>query len=104
MAQDTDGPYSFVNRCVNVVNSLPEERDQCASKAHSMGIRTSVSSKSTTTKRVMFLELEAMKKQKEIDEQLTAKKRQAEIRKKHDEMDKLTEEIAKLEKEMERAK
>ena len=69
-----------------------------------MGIRTSVSSKSTTTKRVMFLELEAMKKQKEIDEQLTAKKRQAEIRKKHDEMDKLTEEIAKLEKEMERAK
>ena len=79
MAQNTDGPYSFVNRCVNEVNSLPEERDQCASKAHSKGNRTSVSSKSTTTKRVMLLELEAMKKQEEIDEQLAAKKRQAEI-------------------------
>ena len=49
MAQDIDGPYSFVNRCVNGVNSLPEERDQCASKAHPKGNRTSVSSKSTTT-------------------------------------------------------
>ena len=37
VAQGTDGPYSFVNRCVNEVNSLPEERDQCASKAHSKG-------------------------------------------------------------------
>ena len=105
VAQGTDGPYSFVNRCVNEMNSLPEERDQCASKAHSKGKRTSVSSKSTTTKRVMLLELEAMKKQEEIYEQLAAKKRQAEIRKKHDEMDKLTEEleIAKLEEEKERA-
>ena len=27
-AQGTDRPYSFENRCVNEVNSLPEERDQ----------------------------------------------------------------------------
>ena len=40
---------------------------------------------------MMLLELEAMKKQYEIDEQLAAKKRQAEIRKKHEEMDELTE-------------
>ena len=58
VAQDTDGPYSFVNCCVNEVNSLPEERDQGGSKAHSKGNRTSVSSKSTTTKRVMLIELE----------------------------------------------
>ena len=82
VAQGTDKPYSFENRCVNEVNSLPEERHQCASKAHSMGNRTSVSSKSTSTKRVMLLELETMKKQDEIDEELAAKKRQAEIRKK----------------------
>ena len=75
------------------MNSLPEERDQCACKAHSKGNRTSVRSKSTTTKRVMLLELEAMKKQEEIDEQLAAQKRQAEIRKKHEEIDKLTEEL-----------
>ena len=69
VAQGADGPDSFVNRCVNEVNLLPEERDQCASKTHSKGIRTSFSSKSTTTKRVMLLELEATKKQEEIDEQ-----------------------------------
>ena len=105
-AQGTYSPYSFENRCVNEVNSLPEERDQCASKAHSRGNRTSVSSKSTTTKRVMLLELEATKKQDEIDEQLAAKQRQAEIRKKHEEMDKLTEEleISKLQEEKARAK
>ena len=105
VAQGTDRRYSFENRCVNEVNSLPEERDQCASKAHSKGKRTSVSSKSTTTKRVMLLELEAMKKQEEIDEQLAAKKRQAEIRKKHEELDKFTEEleIAKLREEKARA-
>ena len=45
VAQSTDRPYSFFeNRCVNEVNSLHEERDQCASKAHSKGNRTSVSS------------------------------------------------------------
>ena len=105
-AKGTIGPNSFVNRCVDEVNSVPEGRDQCASKAHSKGNRTSVSSKSTTTKRVMLLELESMKKQEEIDEQLAAKKREAEIRKKHEELDKLTEEleIAKLEEEKERAK
>ena len=59
VAQGTDGHYSFVNRCVNEVNSLPEVRDQSASKAHSKGNRTSVSSKSTTTKRIMLLELKS---------------------------------------------
>ena len=105
-AQGTVGSISFVNRCVNEVNSLPGERYQCANKAHSKGNRTSISSKSTTTKRAMLLELEAMEKQDEIDEQLAAKKRQAEIRKKHEEMDKLTEEleIAKLQEEKARAK
>ena len=108
IAQGTDRPYSFENRCVNEVSLLPEERDQCASKAHSKGNRTSVSSKSTTTKRVMLLELEAMKKQEEIDEQLAAKKREVEIRKKQEEMNMriLAEEseIAKLEEEKESAK
>ena len=99
-------PIRFANRCGNEVNSLPGERYQCASKILSRGNRTSVSSKSTTTKRVMLLELEAKKKQDEMDEQLAAKKRQAEIRKKHEEMDKLTEEleIAKLQEEKARAK
>ena len=90
------------------MNSIPEERDQCASKAHSKGNRTSVSSKSTTTKRVMLLELEAMKKQEEIDEQLAAKKREVEIRKNQEEVNLriLAEEleIAKHEEEKERAK
>ena len=97
VAQGTDGPDPFVNRCVDGVNSLPEERDHCANKAHSKGNITSVSSKSTNTKRVMLLELEAMKKQEEIDEQLAAKKRGMRI---------LAEEleIAKLEEEKERAK
>ena len=105
VAQGIDRPYLFENRCVNEVNSLPEERDQCANKAHSKGNRTSVKSKSTTTERVMLLELEAMKTQEEIDEQLAAMKRQAEIRKKHEEMNKLTEEldITKLQEEKARA-
>ena len=105
MAQGTDGPDSFVNRCVNEVNWLPDLGDQCASKANSKGNRTSVISKSTTKKRVMLLELEAMEKQEEINEQLAAKNRQAEIRKKHEEMDKLTEEIeiGKLQEEKARA-
>ena len=47
---------------------------------------------------MMLLELWALKKKEKINKQLAAKKRQAEIRKKHEEMDKLTEEleIAKL--------
>ena len=55
-AQDTQ---SFVNRCINEVTSLPEE-----SKAHSKGNRTAVSSKSSNAKRVLLLELEAMKNKK----------------------------------------
>ena len=70
-------PNSFVNRCNNEVTSLPEERDRRASKAHSKGNRTAVSSKSSNAKPVLLLELEAMKKQVEMDEQLAA-----EIRKK----------------------
>ena len=53
--------------------------------------RTSVCSKSSTTKQVMLLEQEGLKKQEEIDEQLAAKKRHAVIRKKHEDLDKLTE-------------
>ena len=46
-----------------------------------------------------------MKKQQEIDEQLAAKKRQADIRKKHEEMNKPTEEldITKFQEEKARA-
>ena len=86
VAQGTEGPQSFVNRCVNEANSPPDIRDQCASKAHSKGNRTSVSWKSTTTKWVMLFEVQAMKKQGEIDEQLAAKEREVEIRKKQKEM------------------
>ena len=52
----------------------------------------------------MLLELEALKKHQEIDEYLTAKKRQAEARTKHEELDKFTEtlEFAKLQEERER--
>ena len=72
-----------MHRCVNEVNSPTEEIDQRASKALSTVNRTSVSSKSTTTE---LLELEAMKKQEEIDEQLASKKGEAEIRRKQKEM------------------
>ena len=37
VAQGTDGPDPFETRCVNELNSLPEERYQCASKVHSKG-------------------------------------------------------------------
>ena len=56
----------------------------------------------------MLLELEAMKKQEEINEQLAAEKREVEIQKKQEEMSMgiLAEEleVAKLEEEKERAK
>ena len=108
VAQDTVGPKSFVNCCYNEVTSLPEERDRRASKAHSRGNRTAVSSKSSKAKRVLLLVLEAMKKQEEMDEQLSAKKFQAEIRKKQEEINMriLAEEleIAKLEEGNARAK
>ena len=68
-----------MNRCVDEVTLLPEGRDQCTSNVHSKGNRTTVSSKSLNPKCVLLLELEAMKKQEEMDEQLVAKKRQAEI-------------------------
>ena len=68
--------------------SLPKEGLNIRDRTQSN--RTSISSKSTTTKRVMLLDLEALKKQEEIDEQIAAKKRQAEIRKKHEEIDNIT--------------
>ena len=53
---------------------------------------------------MILLELEALKKQEEIDEQLAAKKRQAEIRKKHEEMDKIIEELEIIELQKEKAR
>ena len=52
---------------------------------------------------MLLPELEVLKKQEELDEQLAAKKRQSAIRKKQEAMDKLTKglEIAKLEDEKE---
>ena len=93
-----------MNRCVNEVTSLPEERDQCTSNVHSKGNRTAVSSMSSNAKPVLLPKLEAMKKQEEMDEQLAAKKRQVEIGMKQGEINIgiLEEElaIAKLEEEI----
>ena len=86
VAQDTVGPNSFVERCNNEVTSLPEERNRGASKAYLRGNRTAVSSKSSNAKREILLEIEAMKEQEEIDKLLAAKKLQAEIREKQEDM------------------
>ena len=79
-----------------------------SSKATSKRNRTTASSKSKSAKRILLLELEAMKKQDEIDEQLAAARRKAKIRKKQEEMDMriLAEELetAKLEEESARTK
>ena len=81
-------------------NTLPiEGLCSLSQRARTKSNRTPVSSKSTTTKRVMLLELEALKKKQEkIDEQLAAKKRRAEIRKEHEEL-----EIANFQEEKARA-
>ena len=76
----------LVNCCVDEVTSLPEERYQCTSNVHSKGNRTTVSPKSLNANGVLLLESEAMKKQEGMDEQLAAKKRQAEIWKQQEEM------------------
>ena len=90
------------------VKVLPEQSNKGSVKATSKSNRTTASSKSSNAKRVLLLELEAMKKQDEIDEQLAAARRKAEIRKKQEEMDMriIAEEleIAKLEEETARAK
>ena len=90
------------------VKVLPEQSNKGSVKATSKSNRTTASSKSSNAKRILLLELEAMKKQDEIDEQLAAARRKAEIRKKQEEMDMRTIaeelEIAKLEEETARAK
>ena len=90
------------------VKVLPEQSNSGSVKATSKSSRTTVSSKPSNAKRILLLELEAMKKQDEIDEQLAAARRKAEIRKKQDEMGMriLAEEleIARLEEESARTK
>ena len=99
---------SDVIKSISDVKVLPEQSNKGSAKATSKNNRTTASSKSSNAKRILLLELEAMKKQDEIDEQLAAARRKAEIRKKQEEMDMriLAEEleIAKLEEETARAK
>ena len=79
-----------------------------SSKTNSKSNRTTASSKSKSAKRILLLEMEAMKKQDEIDEQLAAATRKAKIQKKQEEMpmrilaDEL--ETAQLEEESARTK
>ena len=90
---------SDVIKSISDVKVLPEESNKGSVKATSRSNQTTASSKSSNAKRILLLELEAMKKQDEIDEQLAAARRKAEIRRKQHEIDTLTEklEIAKLE-------
>ena len=97
---------SDVNKLISDVKVLPEQSNSGSVKATSKSNRRTVSSKSSNAKRILLLELEAMKKQDEIDKQLAAARRRAEIRRKQDEIDTLTEKLenAKLEEENARAK
>ena len=99
---------SDVIKSIRDVKVLPEQSNKGSVKATSKSNRTTASSKSSNAKRILRLDLEAMKKQDEIDERLAAARRKAEIRKKQGEMDMriLAEEleIAKLEEETARAK
>ena len=90
---------SDVIKSISDVKVLPEESNKGSVKATSRSNQTTASSKSSNAKRILLLELEAMKKQDEIDEQLAAARRKAEIRRKQHEIDTFTEklEIAKLE-------
>ena len=90
---------SDVIKSISDVKVLPEESNKGSVKATSRSNQTTASSKSSNAKRILLLELEAMKKHDEIDEQLAAARRKAEIRRKQHEIDTLTEklEIAKLE-------
>ena len=92
-----------VIKSIGDVKVLPEQSNKGSVKATSKSNRTTASSKSSNAKRILLLELEAMKKQDEIDEQLAAARRKTEIRKKQGERDMriLAEELefAKLEEE-----
>ena len=90
---------SSVIKSISHVKVLPEQSNNGSVKATSKSSRTTASSKSSNAKRILLLELEAMKEPDEIDEQLAAARRKAEIRRKQHEIDTLTEklEIAKLE-------
>ena len=99
---------SDVIKSISDVKLLPEQSNCGSVKATSKSNRTTASSKSSNAKRIILLKLETMKKQDEIDEQLAAARRKAEIPKKQGEMDMriLAEEleIAKLEEETARVK
>ena len=99
---------SDVIKSIRDVKVLPEQSNNGSVKATLKSNITTASSKSSHAKRILLLELEAMKKQDEIDEQLAAARRKAEIRKKQEELDMriLAKEleIAKLEEETARAK
>ena len=86
-------------KSISDVKVLPEQSNKRSVKATSRSNRTTTSSTSSNAKRILLVELEAMKKQDEIDEQLAAARRKAEMRRKQHEIDTLTEklEIAKLE-------
>ena len=53
----------------------------------SKGKRTSVSSTSTNTKRLIQIELDALKEQEKVEEQLAARKREAQINRKQVQLD-----------------
>ena len=97
---------SEVIKSMSDVKALPEQSNNGSVKATSKSNRTSVSSKSLSAKRILLLELEALKNKEEIDEQLSAARRKFEIRRKQDEIDTLTQklEIVKLEDENARTK
>ena len=97
---------SDVIKSISDVKVLPEQSNKGSVKATSKSNITTASSKSSSAKRILLLELEAMKKQDEIDEQLAAARRKAEIRKKQEEMDMriLAEELEIAKEETARAK
>ena len=68
------------------VKVLPEQTNKGSDKLTSKSNKSTVSSKSSNAKRILFVELKAVKKQDEIAEQLAAKKRQVGIRKKRGEV------------------
>ena len=77
---------------------LPKQSNNGSVKATSKQNRTKVSSNSSNAKQIRLLEVEAIKKQDEIDEELAAARHKAEIRRNKNENNTLTEElkIAKL--------
>ena len=97
---------SDVNKLFSDVKVLPEQSNKGSVKATSKSNITTASSKSSNAKRILLQELEAMKKQDEIEKQLAAARRKAKIRGRQDENDTLTEEleIAKLEEDNARTK